>query len=145
MNIYSITMEAVLASLLLIAIAYCWRLDGKLKALRTGNTRMLEAAKELQSAVVHAENAVNGLRRSADAVGKELQAKIDEARAMAAQPLIREPMLGDRDMPRNSARDYGREPARDVSRDPGRDPGRDSARDSGRGNSDFALRRRSTV
>jgi Domain of unknown function (DUF6468) len=129
MNIYSLTMEAILASLLLIAIAYCMRLDGKLKALRTGNTRMLEAAKELRSAVVHAESAVNGLRRSADAVGKELQAKIDEARAMAAQPLVREPVLVDRDPPRGPPREYGREPARD----------------SGRTNSDFALRRRSSV
>ena len=91
MNAYfSMTMEIILASLLLIAIAYCWRLDGKLKALRTGNTRMLEAARELQSSAVHAENAVAAMRRSADAAGKELQAKIDEARAMAAQPLIRD-------------------------------------------------------
>ena len=90
MNVYSMTMEIILASLLLIAIAYCWRLDGKLKALRTGNTRMLEAAKELQSSVLHAENAVMGLRRSAEAAGKDLQARIDEARAMTAQPLARE-------------------------------------------------------
>ena len=88
-NVYPMTMELILACLLLIAIAYCWRLDGKLKALRTGNARMLEAAKELQASVRHAENAVAGLRRSADAAGKELQAKIDEARAMAAQPLVR--------------------------------------------------------
>jgi hypothetical protein len=90
MNIYSMTLEILLVGLLLIAIAYCMRLDGKLKALRTGNTRMVEAAKELQSSVVHAENAVTAMRRSADAAGRELQAKIDEARAMAAQPLVRE-------------------------------------------------------
>ena len=91
MNAYfSMTMEIILASLLLIAIAYCWRLDGKLKALRTGNTRMLEAARELQSSAVHAENAVAAMRRSADAPGKALQAKTDEAPAMAAQPLIRD-------------------------------------------------------
>jgi hypothetical protein len=90
-------LEIVLASLLLIVIAYCWRLDGKLKALRTGNARMLEAAKELKSSVLHAENAVTALRRSADAAGRELQAKIDEARAMAAQPLVR-------DVPRDDAR-----------------------------------------
>ena len=76
--------KVFLAVLLVIAIVYCIRLDGKLKALRTGNTRMLEAAKELQSSVIHAENAVTALRRSADAAGRELQAKIDEARAMAA-------------------------------------------------------------
>ncbi len=100
---FSMTMEIILASLLLIAIAYCWRLDGRLKALRTGNARMLEAARELQSSVVHAENAVTAMRRSADAAGKELQAKIDEARAMAAQPLVREvPSERGRDSDRGS-------------------------------------------
>ena len=88
--LYTMILEIVLAGLLLIVIAYCWRLDGRLKALRTGNARMLEAARELQSSVVHAENAVTALRRSADAAGRELQAKIDEARALAAQPMIRE-------------------------------------------------------
>lgn len=83
-NIYMLAFEGFLAVLLLIAILYCIRLDGKLKALRTGNSRMLEAARELQNSVLHAENAVTALRRSADAAGKELQAKIEEARLMAA-------------------------------------------------------------
>jgi hypothetical protein len=86
MNIYSMALEISLAVLLLIAIAYCMRLDGKLKALRTGNMRMLEAARELQQSVLHAENAVGALRRSADAAGRELQARIDEARAIATAP-----------------------------------------------------------
>jgi Domain of unknown function (DUF6468) len=90
MNIYSMTLDGLLATLLLIAIIYCIRLDAKLKALRTGNTRMVEAARELQQSVVHADNAVMAMRRSAEAVGRELQTKIDEARAMAAQPLLRE-------------------------------------------------------
>ena len=90
-QLYVLAFEGFLALLLIIAIAYCIRLDGKLKALRTGNMRMLEAAKELQSSVLHAENAVRALRRSADAAGRELQGKIDEARAMAAAPaLVRE-------------------------------------------------------
>lgn len=85
---YVLAFEGFLALLLLIAIAYCIRLDGKLKALRTGNTRMLEAARELQSSVLHAENAVTALRRSAEAAGKDLQAKIDEARAVASAPML---------------------------------------------------------
>ena len=97
MNIYSMTLDGILATLLLVAIIYCIRLDGKLKALRTGNTRMVEAARELQQSSVHAENAVTALRRSAEAAGRELQAKIDEARAMAAQPLVRETRDGARD------------------------------------------------
>jgi hypothetical protein len=105
-QLYVLAFEGFLALLLIIAIAYCIRLDGKLKALRTGNARMLEAAKELQSSVLHAENAVTALRRSADAAGKELQGKIDEARAMAnaaqaASQYLREET---REAPRDSAR-----------------------------------------
>jgi len=81
---YVLAFEGFLALLLIIAIAYCIRLDGKLKTLRTGNDRMLEAARELQSSALHAENAVTAMRRSADAAGQELQSRIDEARAMAA-------------------------------------------------------------
>ncbi len=89
-NIYVLAFEGFLAVLLIIAILYCIRIDSRLKALRTGNMRMLEAARELQNSVQHAENAVTALRRSADAAGRELQSKIDEARAMANAPLIRE-------------------------------------------------------
>ncbi len=95
MDIYSMTLEIILASLLFITIAYCMRLDGKLKALRTGNARMVEAAKELQSSVVHAENAVQAMRRSAEAAGRDLQLKIDEARAVAAQPIVRDGIIRD--------------------------------------------------
>ena len=95
MDIYSMTLEIILASLLFITIAYCWRLDGKLKALRTGNARMVEAAKELQSSVLHAEKAVAALRGSAEAAGRDLQARIDEARAVAAQPVVRDGIIRD--------------------------------------------------
>ncbi len=91
MNIYALSLDLMLVVLLLIAIAYCWRLDGKLKALRNGNMRMLEAARELQQSVLHAENAVGALRRSAEAAGRELQTKIDESRALASAAPVREP------------------------------------------------------
>ncbi len=120
-GIYSIGLEVFLALLLIIAILYCMRLDGKLKALRNGNTRMLEAAKELQNSVLHAQNAVTALRRSADAAGKELQSKIDEARAIASVPMVRDV----HNMPISSTRE--------------------SERASDRGNVDFTLRRRSVL
>lgn len=123
-GMYSIALEGFLALLLLIAIAYCMRLDGKLKALRNGNTRMLEAAKELQNSVLHAQNAVTALRRSADAAGRELQLKIDEAKAVAAIPMVRDV----HNMPVSSARESER-----------------SDRGSDRGNVDFTLRRRSVL
>lgn len=90
-NIYVLAFEGFLAVLLVIAILYCIRLDGRLKAVRQGNARMLEAAKELQNSVLHAENAVTALRRSAEAAGRDLQTRIDEARAIAATPILREP------------------------------------------------------
>jgi uncharacterized protein YlxW (UPF0749 family) len=129
-NFMSLGIEVFLAVLLMIAIAYCARLDGKLKALRTGNNRMLEAAKELQSSVLHAENAVTALRRSADAAGRELQHKIDEARAMAQTPIIREVMIDDR---RDSH--AGDSQSREAH----------SRELAPRGNIDFSLRRRSVL
>lgn len=119
-NLYVLAFEGFLAVLLILAILYCIRLDGKLRALRNGNTRMLEAAKELQNSVIHAENAVTALRRSSEAAGRELQAKIDEARAMANAPLVREA-------------------PRDVMIDGPRDM------DNVRRPVDFALRRRSVL
>jgi hypothetical protein len=124
-NMISLGIEVFLAILLMIAIAYCARLDGKLKALRTGNNRMLEAAKELQSSVVHAQNAVTALRRSADAAGRELQHKIDAARAMAQTPIVREVLIDDR-RDSHAGESQSREPA-------------------ARGNIDFSLRRRSVL
>ncbi len=120
-GIYSIGLEVFLALLLIIAILYCMRLDGKLKALRNGNTRMLEAARELQNSVLHAQNAVTALRRSADAAGKELQSKIDEARAIASIPMVRDV----HNMPISNTRE--------------------NERSSERGNVDFTLRRRSVL
>jgi Domain of unknown function (DUF6468) len=83
MSIYSMTLEGIVACLLLIAIGYCWKLDGSLKRLRSGKDGMLQAARELQNSVTHADNAVQALRRSADAAGRDLQTKIEEARLLA--------------------------------------------------------------
>ena len=129
-NFMSLGIEVFLAVLLVIAIAYCARLDGMLKALRTGNNRMLEAAKELQSSVMHAENAVTALRRSADAAGRELQLKIDEARAMAQTPIVREVMIDDR---------------RDSYTGDGQSRETQSRETAPRGTVDFSLRRRSVL
>ena len=124
-GLYSIVLEGFLALLLVIAIAYCMRLDGKLKALRNGNARMVEAAKEIQSSVIHAQNAVTALRCSADAAGKELQTKIDEARAVASIPMVRD--------------------VRDMPIDPYRELPRETAHATARPNVDFTLRRRSVL
>lgn len=80
----SMTIDVTLGVLLLIAIIYFWRLDGKLKKLRGGNERMIEAARELQACMQQAERAIAGLRQSSEEAGRDLQAKIDEARALVS-------------------------------------------------------------
>ena len=86
MAVISLCIEGMLALLLVITIAYCVKLDGRLKAIRTGKDRMLEAAQELAQSVVHAQAAVSALRASADAAGRELSIKIEEAKAVASAP-----------------------------------------------------------
>ena len=86
MAVISLCIEGMLALLLLITIAYCMKLDGRLKAIRTGKDRMLEAAQELAQSVVHAQAAVSALRASADAAGRELSIKIEEAKSVVAAP-----------------------------------------------------------
>lgn len=80
---YSLMLDGALAVLLLIAILYCWRLDGRLKNLRSGKDGMLQAARELQSAVGDAEKAIAMLRQTSDEAGRDLQRRIEEARAIA--------------------------------------------------------------
>ena len=83
---YSLLLDGALAALLFIAIIYCWRLDGRLKNLRSGKDGMLQAARELQSAVGDAENAIAMLRQTSDEAGRDLQRCIEEARAVAQAP-----------------------------------------------------------
>lgn len=86
MTLYSIGLDTLLAVLLVIAILYCWRLDQKLKTLRAGGDNMMEAARELQVSLSQAQAAIDQLRQSADAAGRDLQGRIDEARAVAQIP-----------------------------------------------------------
>lgn len=75
--------DLVLMVLLAVAIGFCWRLDRRLNALKTGQDGFQAAARELVESVTQAEQAIRLLGRSRDEVGKELQDKIDEARLLA--------------------------------------------------------------
>ena len=83
MSPIGLAIEIGLAVLLLIAIFYCWRLDRRLTALRKGNDGMIQASKELAETIVQAEAAIDGMRRSSEVAGRELQRKIDEARRLS--------------------------------------------------------------
>ncbi len=78
-----LTLELVLALMLGACLFFFWRLDKKLSALRSGQDGALAAAAELLRATAQAEAAVRALRAAAQDAGRDLQARINDARATA--------------------------------------------------------------
>ncbi len=83
MSPITLAIEIVLAVLLAACLFYFWRLDQKLQALRTGQDGALRAAAELAQATAQAEAAVRAMRATAQDAGRDLQARIVDARATA--------------------------------------------------------------
>jgi hypothetical protein len=83
MSPIAFAIEIVLALMLAVCLVYFWRLDRKLQALRSGQDGALAAATELAQATAQAEAAVRALRATAQETGRDLQARINDARATA--------------------------------------------------------------
>lgn len=83
MSPIALGLESLLAVLLCACLFYCWRLDRKLSALRTGQDGVRAAASELMQATMQAEAAVRTLRATAQEAGRDLQARIDDARGLS--------------------------------------------------------------
>ena len=82
-SVLSIGLEAALVLLLCCALFFCFRLERRLAALRGGQDGVRAAALELKQAAAHAEAAVRALRMTAQDAGRDLQARIDDANALA--------------------------------------------------------------
>ncbi|ACT58235.1 DUF6468 domain-containing protein [Hirschia baltica] len=78
----SIIVDIFLIVLLVIAIAYFWRLDNRLKAIKSGRDSMLEATKELALTINQAQATIGDLKSTSTDIGQKLQLQIDEARAL---------------------------------------------------------------
>ncbi len=83
MSPIAFAIEIVLAVMLAACLFYFWRLDRSLKALRSGQDGALKAAAELAQATAQAESAVRAMRMTAQDAGRDLQARINDARATA--------------------------------------------------------------
>jgi hypothetical protein len=83
MSPIAFAIEIVLALMLAVCLVYFWRLDRKLQALRSGQDGALAAAAELAQATAQAEAAVRALRATASETGRDLQARINDARNTA--------------------------------------------------------------
>lgn len=75
-------LDLTLMTLLAACLFFCWRLDQRLSRLRAGQDGLKETVSELAEASRHAEAAVRALRATATETGRELQARIDEARGL---------------------------------------------------------------
>lgn len=76
-------LDVTLIGLLACCLVFCWRLDRRLAKLRSGQDGLKETVMELAEASRHAENAVRSLKAAAAESGRELQARIDEARGLS--------------------------------------------------------------
>lgn len=83
MSPIAFAIEIVLAVMLAACLFYFWRLDRSLRALRSGQDGALKAAAELAQATAQAESAVRAMRMTAQDAGRDLQARINDARATA--------------------------------------------------------------
>ncbi len=83
MSPIALGLEIVLALMLGACLYSFWRLDRKLAALRSGQDGVRAAAAELMQATAQADAAVRTLRASANEAGRDLQARINDARATA--------------------------------------------------------------
>jgi Domain of unknown function (DUF6468) len=83
MSPIALVLEGVLAIMLGACLFYFWRLDRKLNALRTGQDGIRAAAAELVQATTQAETAIRALKLTASEAGRDLQARINDARATA--------------------------------------------------------------
>lgn len=83
MSPITIGLEALLVVLLAACLVFCFRLERRLAALRNGQDGVRAAAAELVQATAQAEAAVRALRASASDAGRDLQARIDDARGVS--------------------------------------------------------------
>lgn len=75
--------DGLLALLLAAALAAIFRLEIRLRTMRSGQAEMARTAQELNAAAQRAEVAIRGLRATAEGAGSDLDARISRARALA--------------------------------------------------------------
>ncbi len=78
----SIAFEILVSLLLIITIGYCFVLDQRLKALRSGQDGVRQSIVELISATGQAEHSIRVLKETGTAVTQELEAHILEAKIL---------------------------------------------------------------
>lgn len=85
MSLIAFAMNGFLAVLLIAALAFGWRLERRLKALRDSHEGFAKAVTELDRAAARAEQGLADLRAATDEAAETLAVRIERAQALAAQ------------------------------------------------------------
>lgn len=76
-------LDVLITVLLAITVGYCWLLNKRLLALRSGQDGLKEIIRTLNDATGKAQAGIEQLRRSSDSIGQELAIKIKNGRDLA--------------------------------------------------------------
>jgi len=85
MSDIGLIMNALLGLLLVGALFLGWRLEGRLKALRTSHQSFSQAVSDLDRAAARAEQGLADLRAATDEAADTLAARIDRAGHLAGR------------------------------------------------------------
>lgn len=85
MSLVALAMNGFLAVLLIAALAFGWRLERRLKALRDSHEGFAKAVADLDHAAARAEQGLADLRAATDEAAETLAVRIERAQALAAQ------------------------------------------------------------
>lgn len=75
-------LELVVVGLLIITVGYCYVLNNRLKRLRSAQDDMRMVIHDLNKATQHAENAVAGLKITAEEAERKLGDKLHKAKLL---------------------------------------------------------------
>lgn len=85
MSVVALAMNGFLAVLLIAALAFGWRLERRLKALRDSHEGFAKAVADLDNAAARAEQGLADLRAATDEAAETLAVRIERAQALVAQ------------------------------------------------------------
>lgn len=85
MSMVALVMNLALSALLLAALAFGWRLERRLKALKDSHDAFARAVADLDTAAARAEQGLADLRAATDEAAETLADRIETARALAGR------------------------------------------------------------
>jgi hypothetical protein len=83
MTFAGLIFEGFVAALLLVAAVMCWRVDRRLRALKTGQDGVRESVIELNEATDRARASLVALQRATTESGETLETRLGEARRLS--------------------------------------------------------------